>query len=189
MSLFMVGVMAALGVVAGLIATLSEQIRVEVKRRQSEASEQPHLHRPDDLTQPFVSVAPPRKSDTNRTQAATPTLEDRAVAYRSILDSFGDDLDRDIAEWEAVLEEFPQVLLADDSLVAEEQPASRVTEETCLDRLTDAEKSVPLKRSRRVDPEERGQIVRLSNTGFAPEEIALWLNLPLERVQELVNRS
>lgn len=188
MSLFVVGMMAAMGVVAGLIATLSEQIRVEVKRRRSEASEQLQQHQPDDLTQQFASIAPPKKSDTDRTNAVTLSHEDRAVAYRSILDSFGDDLDRDIAEWEAVLEEFPQVLLASDSHSAEERPDLQVTEETCMDRLTDAEKTVAPKRSRRIDPEEQGQIVRLSNTGFAPEEIALWLNLPLERVQELVSR-
>jgi hypothetical protein len=32
-------------------------------------------------------------------------------------------------------------------------------------------------------------IQRLLKTGFAPEEIALWLNLPLERVQEFLLRG
>ncbi len=185
MSLVVVGMIAVVGVVAGLTVTLAEQIRVEVQRRRSVVCEERIQHSAVKLTQ---RVAPPTKSDVSAASFVTPSHEERATAYRNILDTLSDDLERDIAEWEAVLEEFPQVLLAEDNSAIEDRPFARITEETCLDRLSEAEKTVPLKRSRRVDPEERGQIVRLSNTGFAPEEIALWLNLPLERVQELLNR-
>lgn len=188
MSLFVVGVIAALGIVAGLIATLSEQIRVEVKRRQCEERDELLLDQTDLQAPRPTDLPSAKKTRTNHRSTVTPSHEDRAVAYRNLLDSIGDDLDRDIAEWEAVLEEFPHVLLADDQISAQEKPASRVAEETCLDRFADAEKAASPKRSRRIDPEERGQIVRLLNTGFAPEEIALWLNLPLERVQELLER-
>ncbi len=188
MSLFVVGVMAAIGVVAGLIVTLAEQVRVEVKRRRIIVREERVLHRSENLAPQFSRATSTEKTEHSSASFAAPSHEDRATAYRNILDTLGDDLDRDIAEWEAVLEEFPQVLLADDNLAVDERPLSRITEETCQDRLSESEKTVTPKRSRRIDPEERGQIVRLSNTGFAPEEIALWLNLPLERVQELLGR-
>ena len=185
MSLVVVGLIVVVGIVAGLTVTLAEQIRVEVKRRRADLCKEQVQHSVENLTQ---RVAQPTKSDVSAASFVTPSHEERATAYRNILGTLSDDLERDIAEWEAVLEEFPQVLLAEDNLAIEDQPFSRITEETCQDRLSEAEKTVPLKRSRRVDPEERGQIVRLLNTGFAPEEIALWLNLPLERVQELLNR-
>ena len=186
MSLFVVGMIAGIGVLAGLMVTLAEQVRVAVTRQRAVVRTD-QIARAPELTGPhFVRAATPQENTTSHGTSSAP--EDRATAYRHILDNLGDDLDRDIAEWEAVLEEFPQVLLADECLVSEDRPSPLVSELEYQNRLPVDDMATGPKRSRRVDPEERGQIIRLLNTGFAPEEIALWLNLPLERVQELLDR-
>ena len=115
----------------------------------------------------------------------------KAAAYRNVLDSFGDDLEQDIAQWESVLCDFPQVLFPDaaDLPPPVEQPDSEEKPNRRKRRSKKGrEKVVSPERSRIVLPEERDMIGRLAKTGFAPEEIALWLNLPLERVQELLRR-
>ena len=186
MSLFVVGMIAGVGVLAGLMVTLAEQVRVAVKRQRAVVRTE-QVTRQTEFTGPnFPRTALPSNNATSRDACTAP--EDRATAYRHILDNLGDDLDRDIAEWEAVLEEFPQVLLADDCLAFEARSSPLVSEPEYQNRLPAEDQAAAPKRSRRVDPEERGQIIRLLNTGFAPEEIALWLNLPLERVQELLDR-
>ena len=187
MSLFVVGMIAGIGVLVGLTVTLAEQVRVEVRRRRAAVCEAESAVPDVRLAGPHFAVGS-TTAKTSREQVSSVSPEARAAAYRQILDSLGNDLDQDITEWEAVLNEFPQVLLADELLASEDQPSPQVSELTCLDRLSAEEQTPAPKRSRRIEPEERGQIIRLSNTGFAPEEIALWLNLPLERVQELLSR-
>ena len=118
MSLFVVGTIAGIGVLAGLMVTLAEQVRVAVTRQRAVVRTE-QIARGPELTGPhFVRAATPQENTTSHGTSSAP--EDRATAYRHILDNLGDDLDRDIAEWEAVLEEFPQVLLADDCLAFEE---------------------------------------------------------------------
>lgn len=179
MSPFVLCGIVVLACVASLCVALSEQLRAESRRRRADKVErlgsvEAHsidasltgLHWPVDSSQ---QPAPAVRS------AASVTAETRAATYRNILDLLGDDLDQDIDEWETVLQDFPQVRFPNES-------PRRESHEPAADKFTQPN------RTRRVSAEEREMIVRLSNTEFADEEIALWLNLPLERVQELLNR-
>ena len=167
MSTFLACLIAAIAFLAGLLVAMCEQIRVALRFRDAtaraeQASCDVELAGPHFAVRQAASL--PQNAVKRRVSATAP--EARAAMYRQVLDCLGDDLDQDIAEWEAVLEEFPQVLFSGDVPTSEEP-----------------------QRSRRVDWEEQSMIVRLSKTGFAPEEIALWLNLPVERVQEILNRA
>lgn len=185
MSLFIVAAIACASLIAGLLVAMSEQIRAELRRRREAAREERH---PVDAVRRDM---PPRSNAIPVATAASP--ESRAAAYREILDALGDDLDEDIAEWEAVLQDFPQVIGAEEVLASEDQSHESMVETAhemrAADLLSASETITPLHRTRRVSADERGMIQRLMRTGFAPEEIALWLNLPLERVQEFVLRD
>jgi hypothetical protein len=188
MSLLVVGLIAGMALIMGLIVTLAEKIRAVRHGRKIAAGDNGAVVRAELRGPQFVKSSRTPRTSTERTALSATAQEDRASAYRQILDRLGDDLDQDIAEWEAVLDEFPQVLLADDNLATDERSSPMISEETCQDRFSPEEQTVEPKRTRRIESEERGQIIRLSNTGFAAEEIALWLNLPLERVQEVLGR-
>ena len=191
MSLFIVGAITGAALLAGLFVILSEQIRATLRHRQAAVPDR--LHAAHDERAP----GPHRKNEsaksTNATRdAAELSAKSRAAAYYEILDALGNDLDQDITEWEAVLEDFPQVIgaeeLRDEGRTSREPVAERSqqTESPVLP-PTPEQFTAPL-RTRRIEAEERSMILRLSNTGFACEEIALWLNLPLERVQEVLPR-
>lgn len=172
MSLFMAGTIACVSLLAGLLLAMSEQVRVQLRRRKSARVAQPQTP-----AKPAVASA----------------AESRAAAYREILDALGDDLDDDIAEWEAVLEDFPQVIGAEELRTSDDRASEPMVETahetTAAASLPVRETITPLHRTRRVSADERDMIQRLMRTGFAPEEIALWLNLPLERVQEFLPRD
>lgn len=186
MSLFIAGAIAGVGLIVGLLVAMSEQIRAKLRWRDEFARERQQLEDGSrqirlDPAESTAKVMPQRQVRVR--DAATVSPISRAAAYREILDALGDDLDQDIAEWEAVLQDFPQVIGAEEILPAADQslkPTKFAPEHE--------EDNAP-HRTRRLTAEERGMIARLLNTGFAPEEIALWLNLPLERVQEFLPRD
>lgn len=184
MSLFIAGAIAGASLIAGLLVAMSEQIRAELRRRREAVRDEQH---PADV----VGLSGSPRSNT--APASTVSPESRAAAYREILDALGDDLDDDIAEWEAVLQDLPQVIGAEELRATDDQshePMVETAHETmAADSLPASETITPLHRTRRVSEDERGMIQRLMRTGFAPEEIALWLNLPLERVQEFLLRD
>ena len=192
MSLFIVGTITGAALLAGLFVVLSEQIRAALRQRPVALPERLHadhagpgsgLHRKRDVAHP-----------TNATLGATEvSAESRAAAYYEILDALGDDLDQDIAKWEAVLEDFPQVIGAEeprDESRTSHKPVAETSQQTesAAKLPTEDQFTAPL-RTRRIEAEELGMILRLFNTGFACEEIALWLNLPLERVHEVLPRK
>lgn len=183
MSPFAVCSLAVLGVGAGLCVALLERFRsvfryrhaVPRKTSQGEASA---------LQEP--SCTNRRQPSTNSRSVNESSNSAKAVAYQNLLDDVAAELDRDIAEWEALLEDFPRV----------PEPGGRRDEQTVLRAEVTSRKAAEpserefhfQKRTRPISPSEHSMIVRLSNTGFAPEEIALWLNLPLERIYETLNR-
>ncbi len=120
--------------------------------------------------------------------ATVPTTSDaRVAAYAGLLWSLEDDLDRDIAKWEAVLSDFPQVVFPEnDGVVDVGSFRAKRNESSQASRIADDQSSSP-NRSRRPSNDERSLIVRLTNSGFAPEEIALCLDLAFERVQEVLD--
>jgi hypothetical protein len=180
MSIFIAGAIAGASLIAGLLVALSEQIRPRIGRRG------------------VVHLTPPRRpaervAGTHRGTASVAAQQNvaaasisRAAAYREILDALGDDLDEDIAEWEAVLQDFPQVIGADELLAAEVPMIDTAQETTAEVPQPDCKPIRPPQRTRRISADEQDMIQRLLRTEFAPEEIALWLNLPLERVQEFL---
>ena len=184
MSLFIAGAIAGASLVAGLLMALSEQLRAELRRRRKA---QP--------SSPAERLAGPHRLPANAAgkKNAAVSPESRAAAYREILDALGDDLDEDIAEWEAVLQDFPQVIGAEELRAADDRPYEPMVEtahETAAAELLPAcETITPPHRTRCISADERDMIQRLLRTEFAPEEIALWLNLPLERVQEFLLRD
>lgn len=184
MSLFIAGAIAGASLIAGLLVAMSEQIRVELHRRREATRDE---QRPANV----VSLSGPLRSNATPTVTVSPVS--RAAAYREILDALGDDLDDDIAEWEAVLQDFPQVIGVEELRTADDRPYEPMVdtshETMAADSLPPRETITPLHRTRRVSEDERGMIQRLMRTCFAPEEIALWLNLPLERVQEILLRN
>jgi hypothetical protein len=142
---------------------------------------------------PVKHVIPSEPDRISAASASTVSPESRAAAYREILDALGDDLDEDIAEWEAVLQDFPQVIGAEEFRTVDDRPQEPLVETA---HETTASASQPTRepittppRTRRISADEQDMIQRLLRTGFAPEEIALWLNLPLERVQEILLRD
>jgi hypothetical protein len=180
MSLFIAGAIAGASVLAGLLIALSEQIRAELRQRREAAGPE------------YQTIQPTRITPTPRVGCPAQAVTDaeRAAAYHEILDALGNELDQDIAEWEAVLEEFPQVIGADEFRSADERPREPIAKIAAAERpRSEPEPITPLQRTRRLSADERGMIQRLLKTGFAPEEIALWLNLPLERVQEFLLRG
>ena len=185
MSVFMAGTVAGASILVGLLVVMAEQLRVALSRRREVERDVPCV----------ANVI--RSNEARRGNAvpstATALPNSRAVAYREILEALGDDLDDDIAEWEAVLQDFPQVIGAEELLAADERSHEPMVETayetTAAESLPKHETITPPHRTRRVSPDERGMIQRLMRTGFAPEEIALWLNLPLERVQEFLPRD
>ena len=185
MSLFVAGAIAGAGLVAGLLVVLSEQIRSELRGHRWIAREE---QRPINA----VRRDGPQLSNTVPT-ATNDSPESRAATYREILDVLGDDLDNDIAEWEAVLQEFPQVIGAEELRAADDRPHEPMRETahetTAAEPLRADEPFSQLHRTRRISADEHDMIQRLLRTGFAPEEIALLLNLPLERVQEFLLRD
>ncbi len=184
MSLFIAGAIVGASLIAGLLVALSEQLRAKLRRR-----------RKAEPSSPAVRLAGPHRLPANAgaTKIATVSPESRAAAYREILDALGDDLDDDIAEWEAVLQDFPQVIGAEELRVTDDRPyepmVETAQETTAATPLPACESMTPPLRTRRISADERDMIQRLLRTEFAPEEIALWLNLPLERVQEFLQRD
>lgn len=180
MSLFIVSVVSVASLFAGLFVAVSERIRAQLRRREATRPE-------EQLAIQVEKPMAPRQSSP--APAATERERSRAAAYREILDALGDDLDEDIAEWEAVLQDFPQVIGAEQLLDPQHptcEPVVKTSEfAEAAPRTAPQKQSNTPNRTRRIDKEERDMICRLLKTGFAPEEIALWLNLPLERVQEL----
>lgn len=192
MSLFIVGTITGAALVAGLFVVLSEQMRAALRQRR--AAIPVHSHAAHD-----VRVSGPHRNSeavkpTNGAlDAAAVSTKSRAAAYYEILDALGDDLDQDIAEWEAVLEDFPQVIGAEelrDEGRTSREPVAETSQQTesAAPPPSEDQFTVPL-RTRRIEAEELGMILRLFNTGFACEEIALWLNLPVERVHEVLPRK
>ncbi len=192
MSLFIVGAITGAALLAGLFVVLSEQMRAAIRQRQAALPERRHAPHEAQVSGPHRM-----RENSQRSSASLDTTEvsaeSRAAAYYEILDALGDDLDQDIAEWEAVLEDFPQVIGAEE--LREEgrtsgKPVAETSQQTesATAPPTEDQLNTPL-RTRRIQAEERGMILRLFNTGFACEEIALWLNLPLERVQEVLPRK
>jgi hypothetical protein len=120
--------------------------------------------------------------------ATMPRASDlRVSAHAGLLRSLEGDLERDIAEWEAVLSDFPQVVFPEDDSAVDERPSRAMRSKSSqASRIADDQSSSP-NRSRRPSKDERSLIVRLTNSGFAPEEIALCLDLAFERVQEVLN--
>ncbi len=120
--------------------------------------------------------------------ATVPTASDaRVAAYAGLLRSLEDELDRDIAAWEAVLSDFPQVAsLENDGAVDVGPFRAKRNEWSQASCIADDRTSSP-NRSRRLSKGERSLIVRMTNSGFAPEEIALCLDLALKQVQEVLN--
>ena len=188
MSLFIAGVIAGASLIAGLLVALSEQIRAGLRRRRDAAGEAQPSNPADRLTRPH-RIPPNAAAKKN----ATGSPESRAAAYREILDALGDDLDDDIAEWEAVLQDFPQVIGAEELRATDDRPYESMVdtarEPTAETSLPACESMTPPHRTRRISADECDMIQRLLRTEFAPEEIALWLNLPLERVQEFLRRD
>ena len=188
MSLFIAGAIAGASLIAGLLVALSEQIRAELRRRRGAT---------DDVkpSKPAERLAGPHRVPTNAAakKNAAVSPDSRAAAYREILDALGDDLDDDIAEWEAVLQDFPQVIGAEELRAADDlpyEPTVESAQETmAATPLPMCESMTPPHRTRRISADERDMIQRLLRTEFAPEEIALWMNLPLERVQEFLSRD
>ena len=192
MSLFIVAAITSAALLAGLFVVLSEQIRATLRQRRAAAPERLHAARDERVPGPHRKTESAKSANISR-DAAESSTNARAAAYYEILDALGDDLDQDIAEWEAVLEDFPQVIGAEelrDETRTSREPVAETSQQTesATVRPSEDQLTTPL-RTRRIEAEERGMIIRLSNTGFAPEEIALWLNLPLERVQELLIRG
>ena len=181
MSILIAGAIFGAGLLASLLVAVSEKLRNNMRRRRESvrvAGMQPH----------FPLAAAKAISEPRAVPALSPEL--RAAAYQEILDALGDDLDEEIVEWEAVLDEFPQVIGAEELLDRRQpacEPIAETTEMPASDQRVFSEKKFTApNRTRRIIAEERGMILRLMKTGFAPEEIALWLNLPLERVQEFL---
>lgn len=196
MSQFIAGAIAGASVLAGLLVAVSEQIRVAVRRRRQPARDG-HC---SVITTPVVNqsredraVAAAPLPNANRRPASPVSAEGRAAAYQEILDALGDDLDRDIAEWEAVLEDFPQVIGATEFQTTDDRRAERVVdtadETSVVPSRSTPEPITPPQRTRRISADEGGLIQRLLRSDFAAEEIALCLNLPLERVQEVQLRN
>ena len=188
MSLFIAGAIAGASLIAGLLVALSEQIRAGLRRRRDAAgAAQP--------SRPAERLAGPHRLPANAAakKNAAVSPESRAAAYREILDALGEDLDEDIAEWEAVLQDFPQVIGAEELRAADDrsyEPMVETAHETTASASLPASESMtPPHRTRHISADERDMIQRLLRTEFAPEEIALWLNLPLERVQEFLLRD
>ncbi|MFM9965470.1 MAG: hypothetical protein ACKV2Q_30150 [Planctomycetaceae bacterium] len=185
MSLFIAGAIAGASLIAGLLVAMSEQVRAGLRRRRVVAADE---QRPVNVSHQNGTV---RGNSVPTKTTVSP--ESRAAAYREILDVLGDDLDDDIAEWEAVLQDFPQVIGAEELCALDDrsyEPLVETAHETsAADSLPARESITPPHRTRRIAAEERNMIQRLLRTGFAPEEIALWLNLPLERVQEFLLRD
>lgn len=184
MSLFIAGAMAGASLLAGFLIGLSEKLRSSVRRQRLGTATELHERQRQDGVPAAASLPDTRRGED--------TAETRAAAYREILDALGDDLDQDTAEWEALLQDFPQVSTEQHRETDERlaQPIVETTSETA--RPAASPKSEPVfsqSRTRRILAEERGMIHRLSRSGFAPEEIALWLNLPVERVHELLFRD
>ena len=184
MSLFIAGAIAGASLIAGLLVALSEQLRAKLRRR-----------RKDELSRPAAGLAGPHRVPANAAakKIAAVSPESRAASYREILDALGDDLDDDIAEWESVLQDFPQVIGAEELRAADDRPYEPMVETaqgtTAAAPLPASESMTPPHRTRRISADEHDMIQRLLRTEFAPEEIALWLNLPLERVQEFLRRD
>lgn len=184
MSLFIAGAIVSASLIVGLLVALSGQIRSACCRRRDidrDEKRSANISRPSEVL----------LSDSNP-EAITVLPNSRAAAYREILDALGDELDDDIADWEAVLDDFPQVIGPERFCQAEDR-ASELALEASREKPTENSSprvhfTVP-QRTRRVSDDEREMILRLMCTGFACEEIALWLNLPLERVQELLPRK
>ncbi len=185
MSLFIAGAIAGASLIAGLLIAMSEQLRIKLRRRRETKRDEQISGNPVCQREPQRATAAPAVTRNSP--------ESRAAAYREILDALEEDLDDDIAEWEAVLHEFPQVIGVEDLLADDErahEPMVETAHETSAADLLPADETMtPLHRTRRIGDEEKGMIQRLLRTGFAPEEIALWLNLPLERVQEFLLRG
>lgn len=182
MSVFIAGVLAGASVLAAILVAISEQIRGGLCRRCESARPGP----PSEIS---------RVPATSRVGQANQSVTDkeRAAAYHEILNALGDDVDQENAEWEAVLQELPQVLGGEDVGIPENdprEPVVKTADSTAVELPLPASETItPLPRTRRISPDERDMIQRLLRTGFAPEEIALWLNLPLERVQEFLLRG
>ncbi len=177
---------AGLGALAGWLVVLSEQVRAGLllRRERTRVTAQSPI-----LAGPHWNATPVATAQSATLSSIAPAQ--KAAAYQNVLDSFGHDLEQDIAQWESVLCDFPQVLFPDaaDLPPPVEQPDSAGKPTRRKRRSKKGrEKVVTPERSRIVLPEERDMIGRLAKTGFTPEEIAMWLNLPLERVQELLCR-
>lgn len=196
MSLFIAGTIAGASVLAGLLVVVSEQIRVAARRLRGSARDE----RCSAITTPGAgrsredrAVAPTPLPSANRQPVSPVSADARAAAYQEILDALGDDLDDDIAEWEAVLEDFPQVIGASGLHKIDNRRAEPVVEAadepSVVPPRSTPEPITPPQRTRRISADENGLIQRLLRSDFAAEEIALCLNLPLERVQEVQLRN
>lgn len=184
MSVFIATAITGVTVLATLCIAASEKTRL--RQIQKRAADPQRL--PDTIT-----ARPPGKHQARPITPSTADDKARAAAYREILEALGEDIDEDIAEWEAVLQEFPQVIGAselyeDDGRIAE--PIVETEDDPSAYPAPVTQESVaPLSRTRKLAAEERSLILRLLQSDFAPEEVALWLNLPLERVQEIQIRG
>ena len=144
MSLFIAGTIAGASLVAGLLIAMSEQIRAGSYRRRVAASEQQHA------TQMVRIAGPHCKTETTKSASATreavgASAELRAAAYREILDALDDDLDQDIAEWEAILQDFPQVIAVAEPRAEDDRP----TEPAVETEIPSSDSITPLHRTRR----------------------------------------
>lgn len=186
MSLFVGLMFVVCGLLSAISIALLERLRVEMRRQiaplGSRDESRSAISSPPTLPAPQVLKLD--RSPAMCRQSESPSATEIQVAnYRQMLDDVADDLDRDIAEWEAVLDDFPRTFGHINSLADDDVDPFRL--EPGLSSIPFGDANLPA-RTRHVESEERGQIVRLTKSGFAPEEIALLLNLPLERVQEIV---
>ena len=193
MSPLVVLTIIASGLLIAVSVAVLEQVRVAVRRRRRMDSSKSESIKTDQLAGPHWAMAVAarlgisRGSERKSVESAVPEI--RAASYRRVLDSLSDELDRDIAEWEEVLQDFPRVSRREEPSDPSEHWQNPTVEPVPSGLPSVSPGFNSPHRTRPILEEERGQIVRLSNSGFAPEEIALWLNLPLEKVQELVLRQ
>jgi hypothetical protein len=184
MSVFIATAIVGVTVLAALCSSASQKTRLrQIQNRDADPQRLPDT----------TAARPPGKHQARPSTSSTAADKARTAAYREILDALRENLDEEIAEWSAVLQEFPQVigaseLDADDGRIAEPIVETEDVPSAYPAPVTQ-EAVAPLSRTRQLSPEERSLILRLLHSDFAPEEVALWLNLPLERVQEIQIRG
>ena len=117
------------------------------------------------------------------------TSHQRVFVDRQLLEILEDDLQQDIAEWEAVLNDFPQVIgasafidRADFSVSPDNDVPSAAPRRDLQPLGSDPESELH-------SSEEQGMIMRLARSGFSPSEIAVWMQLPMEFISRVLHEG